>query len=521
MASAARGESRDKVIERAQAFAQRGAVGRAIATVEEFLASQPDDDRMLVRLADLRRRVNDDAGAAEAFAKAAAVYAARGFSAKVAAVLHQALALAPEDLTLVERLAVAKAELSLPREAAQLLERLADAATQAGDGLRVLGLRRRIHELLPSDAASAVRLADALVETGARHEAISLLEEAAPPLREAGKQELWLLLQERLADLRPDDHARAREIGKVLISRGAPKRALTRLKPCVAADPDDVEALTLLAQAFDALGLDEKVVTTWRGIAKAHQRAGRTGDAQAAWLHVRELAPADPEATAALPRPELPPRSPTATLPEDLAEAEFFETQGLVDEARAILRRLQAIYPDEAGIAERLEALDVEKISVSELIPSEEEELTEPSRESTTDILERAAAKETPTASEAATHRDLASAFLEIDRFDDALAEVERALAIDPGSAGASHLVAGRCHLARGAPQEAIEAYRRALDSKGLSFENAADVLCELGHSYELVGEREEALRCFEEAKRLEPSLEGEEGLLGVATGAS
>ncbi len=520
MASVPRGEGREQVLERAQAHAQRGAVGRAIAVLDEYLAAQPHDERVLLKLADLRRRVNDDAGAAAAFSRTATLYAARGFSAKVAAVLQQALALTPDDLALVERLADVKIELTLPREAAQLLDRLADAAAKSGDKPRALALRRRIHELLPGDAAAVVRLADALVALGSRGEAIALLEKASEPLREPAKQELWLVLQERLSDLLPEDHDRTRELCRAFLARGAPKRALARLRPCIAARPEDVGALTLLAQAFEALGQGEHEVSAWREIARAHQRAGRTPDSQAAWMRVRELAPADPEAAAALPRPELPPRSPTATLAEELAEADFLEAQGLTDEARAILERLQGIYPDEAAIAERLEALDVEKIPVSELIPHDEEEAFGEVT-STTDILERAAATATPTEGEGATHRDLAAAYLEIDKFEEALAEVEKALAADPAHAGPSHLLAGRCHLARGAPQVAIEAYRRALDSSGLSFEDAAEVLCELGHSYELVGEREEALRCFEEAKRLEPSFDGEERLLESGAGAA
>jgi tetratricopeptide (TPR) repeat protein len=156
------------------------------------------------------------------------------------------------------------------------------------------------------------------------------------------------------------------------------------------------------------------------------------------------------------------------------------------------------------------------------LIPDDEEygDAAEPSRESTTDVLARAAAAPTPSATEAATHRDVAAAFLEMERYADALAEVEKALAVDPASAGASHLVGGRCHLASGAPRRAIEEYHRALESRGLSFEDAADVLCELGHSYELIGEHEEASRCFEEAKRLEPSFDGEERLLEGGMGA-
>ena len=81
-----------------------------------------------------------------------------------------------------------------------------------------------------------------------------------------------------------------------------PCRSVSTLKPCFAADPSDVEVLSLLAQAFLAIGQVTKAGASWREIAHAHQRAGRAAELKAAWERVRELLPGDAE----LPMPELP-----------------------------------------------------------------------------------------------------------------------------------------------------------------------------------------------------------------------
>ena len=124
---------------------------------------------------------------------------------------------------------------------------------------------------------------------------------------------------------------------------------------------------------------------------------------------------------------------------------------------------------------------------------------------STTAILARIPADRALRLAERLTHRDLAVAFLEMERFDEALAELEEAIATDPFSEGACLALAGRCHLARGAPQEAAAAYRRALASTTLSFEAATAVHYELAEALEATGARTDSLAHFGEAARLEP----------------
>jgi tetratricopeptide (TPR) repeat protein len=383
---------REKTHEKARRHAAKGDLDRAISTLTSWLGGDSDDDRTLLKLADLHRRNGDDAAAASAFAQAAELYSAHGFALKAAASLRQAAALAPDDLSILERLGELNAELGLAREAAILLEQAAAAVAETGDRARLLGLRRRILLLLPADAGAVIRLADLLVEGGEREEPRRLLEQAAEALREPGQLEVWLLVQERLAALEPENLERAKELARMLLYHASPRRALAWLKACLAADPADVETLALLARCFEALGLVPKAAASWREIARLHQRAGRGDFAKAAWEKVVELLPGDVEAAAALAPPELPARDPSATLADELAEADFLAEHGAADDARAMLLRLREHFPDSEELAGRLLALDVETVDLVDLIDDDDEELFFfERRDSTTAILDRAA----------------------------------------------------------------------------------------------------------------------------------
>ncbi len=410
---------RERVHEKARRLAAKGDLRRAIAALKGWLVSDITDDRTLLKLADLYRRSGDDPSAVAAFSQAAELYSARGFALKAAAALRQAAAIAPEQLSLLERLGEVNAELGMAREAAILLEQVAAAVAPTGDRARLIALRRRILLLLPADVGAVIRLADLLVEGGQREEPIRLLEQAAESQRDPGQLEVWLLIQERLVALQPGDVRRARELARALLSCSSPKRALPRLKACLAADPGDVESLALLARAFESLGLVPKSAAAWREVAHAHQRAGRADELAAAWQKVRELLPEDAEAANALAPPDLAPRDPSASLADELAEADFLAEHGAVVDARGMLLRLRELFPGSEAVTDRLAELDVETIAPSDLIDLEEEELVlfeEGSRDSTTAILRRAGCEPIFIVAETATHPDLAAAMVGLVR---------------------------------------------------------------------------------------------------------
>jgi Flp pilus assembly protein TadD len=80
-------------------------------------------------------------------------------------------------------------------------------------------------------------------------------------------------------------------------------------------------------------------------------------------------------------------------------------------------------------------------------------------------------------------HLELAYAHLEMDRFDNAFAELIAVLLLRPNDAQA-HAAVGRIHLGEGNPDEAVIALRRALELKPDDFETRyplASALLQLG----------------------------------------
>jgi tetratricopeptide (TPR) repeat protein len=154
------------------------------------------------------------------------------------------------------------------------------------------------------------------------------------------------------------------------------------------------------------------------------------------------------------------------------------------------------------------------------LIDLEEETvpIEERARDGTTAVVERVRDSAGPDPAEAVAHRDLAVAYLGMGRHEDAIAEVERAIASDPGSAPESVALLGRCHLERGAPGDAVDAYRRALATARLSTGAAAAVRFELGSALERLGDLPGALAQLVEVARMEPGHQGvEERIAAIA----
>jgi Flp pilus assembly protein TadD len=82
----------------------------------------------------------------------------------------------------------------------------------------------------------------------------------------------------------------------------------------------------------------------------------------------------------------------------------------------------------------------------------------------------------------------LASSLMAARRYDDAIAQAQRTLAIEPAFAGA-YLTLGQAHLQRGGHAEAIAALEQAVSlSPGL-----ARPVAWLGHAYGVVGDRTKA----------------------------
>ncbi len=277
--------------------------------------------------------------------------------------------------------------------------------------------------------------------------------------------------------------------------------------------------------------------------------------------------PAEPEQRPSImaapePPPDLPPEPPFdlppleeqaprhADLADELEEAEFFAQQGLLSEARESLLHLLEAHPGHPALETRL--ADVDRRLAAKAAPlvarapalpqadprsvRQSPSLVDPAASeggsfdigaelaeeldrvpdlgiddefqySVEDVFNqfKRGVAETVTAEDSDTHYDLGIAYKEMGLVDDAVNEFETALRGNNRKREVESLsMIALCRMSQGRPRDALDPLRRALRSDYLNKENAKAIHFELGLAHQELGEREEALWCFQKVTRLQ-----------------
>ncbi len=291
---------KNKIIQAATKFVQKGQFDKAIREYQRIIEDDPKDIRILLKVGELYQKRGDNREAAATLLKVADSYASDGFFLKAAAVYKQVLKLNPSLLDVNVRLAELYQQLGLMSDAMQQFQLVAASYEKQGNAQAVLAILKKLVELEPDNAASRVRLAEAYSAENMTGEAIAELTRVAAQLKLNSRTEEYTKVAERLIFLDPSNIALTRELASAYLARGDPKRALTKLQICFKEDARNVDTLILLAQAFLDLGQKVKTVSVYKELAKIYADAGRNSEEEATWRRVLSLLPEDPDAKAAL-----------------------------------------------------------------------------------------------------------------------------------------------------------------------------------------------------------------------------
>jgi tetratricopeptide (TPR) repeat protein len=206
---------------------------------------------------------------------------------------------------------------------------------------------------------------------------------------------------------------------------------------------------------------------------------------------------------------------------EVLDEADFFASQGMMDEALEAVQEAILIYPANAALRARL--LEYEAKADAQEVAEEQAEAEQP--DDSFDIAEQLASELTevaPTAGvdemidvesvfaqfkkgvaaqiapdDSDTHFDLGIAYKEMGLTDDAIQEFDLA-AQNPKRACTALTMIGTCYLERGDAQQAVTYFERAISSPQKSPLEEMALHYEIGNAQELLGRLDAALSSFE-----------------------
>jgi tetratricopeptide (TPR) repeat protein len=290
---------KNKVIESASKLIAKGALDKAIKEYQRVLDVDPDDVRILQKLAELYQKMQRRDEAADCFEKVARTYSAQGFYLKAVALYKQVLKVV-DRIEVNVRLAELYQQLGLVGDATKEWQNVASHYEKVGDQKASLDTLKKLVDLDPDNVAARIRLGEQYARQEQTAEAVTELRRAATYLQRAGRQDDYLRVAERISHLDQGDATLARELAESYLARSDSKRALAKLQICFKANPRDLPTLQMLARAFQDLGQTSKTISVLKEQARVHADANRPGEARKVYEQALVLSPDDAELKASL-----------------------------------------------------------------------------------------------------------------------------------------------------------------------------------------------------------------------------
>ncbi len=285
-------------------------------------------------------------------------------------------------------------------------------------------------------------------------------------------------------------------------------------------EPDNVTLHLKLKSLYTETGNKEMAVTECIVLSDLYKEAGEIEKKEQIIKDAYAIDPDDPRLAGLIPpsheEPEV--KQPEGPFVEDyseeISEAAFYARQGLLDEAREILERLQSLFPDNEDISQRLATLGQMPVSEAredrppEAAPKEAampeealevEELTEPALDS--DVLDifnefKKGLEKELEEEDYETHYNLGIAYKEMGLIDDAIREFQ-ASRNDPRRFIHSSNMLGICYIEKGLYQLAVDVLITAIDTMEDRGESYWAMKYDLADAYEKNGNMKEALDTY------------------------
>ncbi|NWF97705.1 MAG: tetratricopeptide repeat protein [Nitrospirae bacterium] len=394
-------------------------------------------------------------------------------------------------------------------------------------GKRLVSLYRQIGEQ-EHVARELISLADVFILRDMKNEAMNCLKEVLniTPEDEIIKLRLIELEKEILKSTLPPEVEKTVDEAileaDIYLKYGLKENARELLESLRDKEPENVLLHQRLKTLYFENNEKEKAVDECLKLYDIYRQNGELDKSNQMLREAFEIDPDNPKLAHISPE-EISEKVPETSVPEgptiddyseELSEASFYARQGLFDEARAILERLQSLFPDNEEINQRLASLEQipiteepEQIVESTIEPSPVEEvpelldINEPELDSDVlDILnefKKGLEKELEP-EDYETHYNLGIAYKEMGLIDDAIREFQ-ASKNDPKRFIHSSNMLGVCYLEKGLYSLAIDVLKNAVEKMEDRGESYWAMKYDLAMAYEKNGNLKEALDLYTE----------------------
>lgn len=381
--------NRVKLLKSAQAYLQKNKFDKALEDYTKLLEDDPRDSRTLLKIAEIKLKLNDVAGACRVFGQVAAHYTEDGFFLKAVAVYKQIQKLAPTNADISQKLAALYGQLGLVTDAVAQYKRVIQSLIERGDTAGGLENARKILQLDPDNTANRLHYFELLDMNGERKLAIDELEQLIASLKRGGKIRDLAKVYEKLLELDPQRLELCLELAKIYLKLEQPKLALVKLQVAYNQRKEHPKTLQLLAQAFVDLGQPDKAKAVFLELIKIFTKQGNAEEKEKIYRKIMELNLDDQGFSKSFamfkenhhPEPEETEISTVAAsqsidttqqaeidIAKKLSEADVYIKYGLFDKALSHLKTVTTYEPDNLQAHHRLKELFLKKNDVPSAI---------------------------------------------------------------------------------------------------------------------------------------------------------
>jgi tetratricopeptide (TPR) repeat protein len=239
-----------KVLKAAEKFLSQGKINAAIKEYRQIVENDPDDFTALNMLGDLLTRAGEKDDAIFCFSRIAEHYRDQEFRLKAIAMYRKIEKLSPGDPKTAKTLADLYAAQGLLVDARVQYLVVADSYSRAGQTKQALKVLHKIADLDPHNTDIRLKLAEGYLQEGMQPEAAKTFTEAASRLLENGAFEESLSAYSKALELRPNDRVTLKGLVSAHAALGTAEDAAEILEEVVAANPDEPELVSMLADAY-------------------------------------------------------------------------------------------------------------------------------------------------------------------------------------------------------------------------------------------------------------------------------
>ncbi|MEW6570292.1 MAG: tetratricopeptide repeat protein [Nitrospirota bacterium] len=395
-------------------------------------------------------------------------------------------------------------------------------------GKRLVTLYMHLGEY-PQIISELIALGDVHIERGQQMEALNCYREAlkmSPDDESLRSKVIELEKEVSLESIPPDAEKTIDEAlveTDIYMRYGLYENAKNLLDLFRESHPENIDLHLRLKSFYRNTGDMEQAVSECITLSELYEKAGESKKATEIIKEAFEISPGDPR----LAGMEIPVMQEGAAIPpretavpddysEEIAEADFYARQGLIEEAREILERLQTLFPGDEEIRQKLASLgqltetteniqEIKEKREEMLVPEEgfveAEEIAEPALDS--DVMDifnefKKGLEKELEEEDYETHYNLGIAYKEMGLVDDAIREFQTSRKDSRRFVPSSNML-GVCYMEKGLFPLAIDVLKSAIDKMEDKGEPYWAMKYDLAEAYEKNGNLSEALSTYTE----------------------